>query len=852
MVFRGPRRSLAAGILAGVSVLATSVAVQAQTGAAQSAGATASSAAGNDDIIVTALKRATSIQQTPLAISAVNAETLARQNITDSAALSRVSPGLQVNESANGGTRVIIRNLYATGEALVGIYYDEVPLSGTGGVSNDAGGTQPSLRMFDVERAEVLRGPQGTLYGASSMGGTMRIIFNKPKLDVYEGAVDGQLNTSAESGGSLGRQVNAMVNVPVIDGVLGVRAVGFFDRSAGFIDNSLLGRDNFNSNRGYGGRLTVRFEPTSDITLDLMAVYQDREGSRSDWNYTEYQLTGKKYNQPLLLRQPQHDRMKLFSGTLNWDLDFATLTATASYSDRFLKYIFDYTPYFARFQSVNHTRGLVPEYAGDPTKIPGYKTFVGDCNSGIVVGTSCDGAGYQKLVNGYGNSTTFQPQSNKTSTQEIRLADDQYDIKWTVGLYHSYRKNFTQSILSPADPFTGIQYYPNGYPAGNVYTVGVDNVGLDRLIDDRLEQFAAFADITWDITDKLSVNGGIRYFKYKKKTTSTVIIPSYIAGNSIQPPLTSHGDEKGTLLKFSANYQFNPDVMFYATATQGYRPGGVNQTLGLPSYAAIYSADKVWNYEAGVKSSWLDRMLVLNVNGFRMDWTNMQVSASYNNAFGFITNSSSPARIQGIEFDTALFPADRLSLRLSGSYIDAKLKGDQSLPNGITPCPVPFVPGTTGCATIAAGKAGDPIPYSPKWTLQASADYVMPVGNDLEIVYHGNLSYRSSSLTTYNLPRYAAAYPNGPAGTPGGDALYTLPGYATVGLRLGLEKEGGRWGAYLFANNLFNTIGLSSLVNGQASATQLGWSYNGAILRPNYVISTAPRTVGVQFMAKFH
>ena len=158
MIIRGSRRAVLAGILVGVSSFATSTALQAQTAAAPQEAPPVTP--GNDtDIVVTALKRATSIQQTPLAISAVSAETLTKQNITDSAALSRVSPGLQINENANGGSRVIIRNLYATGEALVGIYYDDVPLSGTGGVSNDAGGTQPSLRLFDVERAEVLRGP---------------------------------------------------------------------------------------------------------------------------------------------------------------------------------------------------------------------------------------------------------------------------------------------------------------------------------------------------------------------------------------------------------------------------------------------------------------------------------------------------------------------------------------------------------------------------------------------------------------------------------------------------------------------------------------------------------------------
>lgn len=833
-------------MLWGASLLATSTALYAQTVESQ-----ASAPENDSEIVVTALKRATSIQRTPLSISAVSAETLARQNITDSQSLGQIAPSLVINENANGGSRVIIRNLYATGEPLVGIYYDDVPLSGTGGVSNDAGGTQPSIRLFDVERAEVLRGPQGTLYGASSMGGNIRIIFAKPKLDQYEGAIDGQLNTVAESNGAIGRQLNGMVNIPIVKGIMAARAVGFYDRSAGYIDNSLLGLQNVNSNKSYGGRLTVRIKPVETVTIDLMGVYQDRKGAGTSWNYTEFQLTGKKFDQSLYIQQPQEDRMKLFSGTLKWDAGFATLTAAGSYSDRLLQYRFDYTPYFARYESVNQTSGIVPAYAGNPTAIPGYNAFRNDCNTGYILGTTCDGTGYQTLVNSYGNLSTYQPQSNKTSTEEIRLADDRYAFKWTVGLYHSNRKNFTESILNPTDPVTGLQAFPIGFPTGNTFTVGLNNTGLYRTIDDKLEQTAGFADGTLDINDALSVTGGVRYFKYNKQTTSAVIIPSYIAGNSRQAPLTTGGDEKGTLLKFGADYKFNRDVMAYATATQGYRPGGVNQTLGLPSYAANYTSDSVWNYEVGVKSAWFDRKVVVNVDAFRMDWQNMQISASFNNAFGFITNSSSPARIQGVELDTSFYPVDRLSLRLSGSYIDAKLRGDQSLPSGIAQCPVPFVPGTVGCATISAGKIGDPIPYSPKWSFQGSADYGTPVGDDLEIIYHADFSYRGKSLTTYDLKRYAAAYPNGPAGTPGGAALYTLPAYTMVGLRFGVEKGKGRWGIYLFANNLFNTVGLTSLANGQASATALGWRNNGAVIKPSYAVSTAPRIVGIQATGRF-
>jgi outer membrane receptor protein involved in Fe transport len=860
-------------ILLGVSLLAASTSLHAQTVGAPPLGtseggigstptteappstdgsATAQSeVVQQGDIVVTALKRSTSIQQTPISISAVTADALVRQNITDSNALGRVAPSLVINEGSNGGSRVIIRNLYATGEPLVGLYYDEVPLSGTGGVSNDAGGTLPGLRLFDVERAEVLRGPQGTLYGASSMGGTIRIIFAKPKMDRYEGAIDGQISTIDGSGGSFGQQINGMVNIPILEEKIAARAVGFYDKGAGFVDNSLLGFKDINGSEGFGGRVTLRVKPTDEITLDLLGVYQNRDGARSDWNYTNYQLTGKRYDQQVLIQQPQTDELKLFGATLNWDFGFATLTATGSYSERKLEYSFDYTNFFSRYQTVNETRGLVPAFTGAGTAIPGYARFLSDCQTGYVQGTTCTGAGYQTLVNSYGNQSTFQPQTSKTTTEEIRLADDAHALKWTVGFYHSSRKNFTESILERADPITGLQNYPNAFATPTALIVGVNTTGLDRTIDDRLKQIAGFAELTWDIGDALSLTAGGRYFKYMKDTTSAVLVPSYIAGNSRQGEMTASGDENGTLLKFGANYKIDRDVMFYATAAQGYRPGGVNQTLGLPSYAASYTSDSVWSYEAGVKTTWFDRKVVVNLDAFRMDWENMQISATFNNAFGFITNSSSPARIQGIELDTSFYPIENLSFRLSGSYIDAQLRGDQGLPSGITQCPIPFIPGTTGCATVAAGRNGDTIPFSPKWTIQSSLDYSTPLGNDLQVIYHGDLAYRSKSITTYDLPRYAAAYPNGPGGTPGGAALYTLPGFATVGLRLGLEKDQGRWGVYLFANNVFNKIGLTSLTNGQASATQLSQQYNGALIRPNFVQTAPPRVIGIQSTFRF-
>ncbi len=841
-MIRGNTRGFRGGrLLLGVSLLAASTSALAQAtddpqsqpmtqSPSEAEGGTAPAAPAEEsnpgEIVVTALKRATSIQQTPLAISAITAESLVAQGITDSQQLTRTTPNLIINENANGGSRVIIRNLYASGEPLVGLYYDETPITGTSGVSNDAGGTMPGIRLFDVERAEVLRGPQGTLYGASSMGGTIRLIFAKPDLDDVEGAVNGQI-TTASHGNDWGGNLDAMVNLPILEDVLAVRAVGYLDRTPGFLDNSVLGLRDYNHSDSYGGRLMVRFRPMETLTIDGLAVYQNREGFNPNWNLTRYKLFDEKFDQNLQIQTPQSDKFELYSGTLNWDFGFATLTGIASYSKRNLAFNFDYAPFFSRYFT-----GRAPA-----TSVPGYANFLNDCNAGRVSGlSSCSRDEYQRFVTSWGIMTAYQPQSTKTATQEIRLADAQHALKWTVGFFRSNRENYTQSLLNTVEPTSGLQFYPVGYQS-SPYGLGA-RTHLDRTIDDTLKQIAFFGEAVWEVNDKLELSAGARWFEYEKRTGAEVIIPNYVAGNVRLPYSELTGKENGTLLKFNASYKFNRDVMLYGLASQGYRPGGVNQTLGLPSYATTYDSDELWNYEIGLKTSLFDRKVTFNVDVFQMDWSNVQISASYQGAFGFITNTPSSTRIRGVELDTAYYPLEGLALRASGSYTSAKLQDNISLPSGVNLCTgsPPYI----GCAVLAGiGRKGNSVPYSPEWTAQGSADYTQELGNDLQLYYHGNISYRSSAWTVYD--RTAANI------TAEG---MELPGFATVGLRVGIQK-GDDWGVYAFANNLFDVIGAVNKSTSATSSTLSPVVSNGVTYPSVYVTSSPPRVIGLSARKRF-
>ena len=229
----------------------------------------AASESEGTEIIVTALKRSTSLQDTPLAISATTGESLERGGTFSFTELTRTAPSLRIVDSGPGNRRVLIRGIQSSGEPTVGVYYDETPVSGSVSTTSDSAGTTPDFRVFDVERAEVLRGPQGTLFGSGSMGGTLRIIFEKPKSDRIEAAFNG--NIVAVESGSMGGSLDGMFNLPVVEDKLAIRVVGNYNMFAGYADNIYYGKKNINDGKSYGGRLLVRFTPTEQRTIDAGA-----------------------------------------------------------------------------------------------------------------------------------------------------------------------------------------------------------------------------------------------------------------------------------------------------------------------------------------------------------------------------------------------------------------------------------------------------------------------------------------------------------------------------------------------------------------------------------------------------
>lgn len=730
--------------------------------------------AGFGDIVVTALKRNTTIQETPIAISAITADSIANSGAQGIADLGATTPSLNFVDSGPSFRRVVVRGIRSVGEPMVGTYYDETPVTGMVGASNDAGGSTPELRLFDVERVEVLRGPQGTLYGSGSMGGTLRIIYNKPVMDRIEGAVDASLSNTNDGGWNY--ELNGMVNLPILKDGIALRAVGFYRRQDGYIDNIQLGIDNINVLKSYGGRFLLRLQPNSRWTVDL-ATYLNR--TRSDTN--AWDLQAGKYNSLAMTRQPITDDVNLYSATSAYDLDFATLTGSASYMKRNMASMSD----VSRFMQFRRTPGSCAALANggnacSPTQLDDYYDLVD-----------------------YQSYSVLHPQQELNAwTAELRLSSNgDHFLNWTVGGFYSDRNVKVLNPQENTDPVTGVLVEP-------VQTT------TSRHIDDTLKQVAAFGELSVDLTPRFNLTAGGRYFKYDKTIYGETTVPSIMVGARLTPLTRVAFSEDGWVFKFNGSYRITDDIMFYAEAAQGFRPGGANQVLGLAETFTGYRSDSLWNYEAGLKTTLFDRRMMLNVDAFQINWSNMQVTQlTPNGAFAYIGNAGR-AKVKGIELETSIRVLDGFNVTGNFSYLDAKLTEDQN----------------TGVAATS-GVRGDRIPNVPKYLGGGAAQYGWRLSDALSGFARVDFNYVGGSWTEFRT-----------------DYLYArhVDSYTLVNARIGVEDPDRRWGLYLFATNLLNATAITN-----ASASSISTGGNIALPGRTLVYSATPRTIGVNLRGNF-
>ena len=752
----GRKHSLRRALLA--SVLAVGPAAYAQEQASSS---------GISEIVITATKRNSTILETPLAITAVTGDMLAEKGVANITDLAQSTPGMTIVDAGPGSRRVVVRGIVGPGEPTVGTYYDETPLVGSSGTSSDAGSRSPELGLYDVERVEVLRGPQGTLFGAGSMSGTFRVITNKPKFDKYEASVDG--SGVAVDGGGAGGSLMAMGNIPLIPGKLAARVVAIDSYTPGYIDNIVDGKNNVNSYATTGGRVMLRYQPTDNLTIDGAIYYLQSRGQQPEW----FPGAGK-WKVNTYLDMPLYDNNSMETLTAHWDLGFAELVVNGSLYDRDQFTANDLDGYYRR--DLNNASACQKLYNGNQ---PCSAATMGVFNNYVLSILPTDAA---------------QPQNVHDWTNEARLTstDANSPFKWTVGFFSEERRTYTVS-----DQWTG------NAKTGELISPKIAT--SERTILSHLNEEAGFGEASYTLWDSLTGTFGIRGFRYTDENTGNTTLGLNLLGTTSGLPVTQNSEQTGEVYKFNLSYQFSPNNMAYFEAAQGFRPGGVNQVIGLPQAFAPYQSDSLWDYELGDKWELLNRKLYLDADIYDIEWNNMQVSGTTaNGAFSFISNAGA-ARVTGVEANIVYDPLPGLEIQAQGSYQSPVLTQNQVNAN-----------------VSAPGRSGNRLPFVPYMQGDISASYRWEMAPGLMGLVRGDVNYVGDSYSSFTQP----------------NQVY-LPNYSITNLRAGVEAPDGNWSGQFYVNNLTNRVALAWA---SISAT------TGFV--PEY-ISRAPRTFGVTFHKKF-
>ena len=387
----------------------------------------------------------------------------------------------------------------------------------------------------------------------------------------------------------------------------------------------------------------------------------------------------------------------------------------------------------------------------------------------------------------------------KNWVSEVRLnSDTDGPFQWTVGAFHEDRDTVVLSTLLIADQSNGKLLDPD-----NPY-----NIRYKRTIWDYLNQTAVFAEVSYKFFDQLTLTAGTRYYNFKKTVAGEVTQGQIHYASKVTPYTTATTKEDGFIFKFNASWEAKEGLMIYAQAAQGFRPGGVNQVIGLPAELAGYSSDSLWNYELGAKTTIMPGVY-FNLAGYRIDWTNMQVSArtaGTGSVFGLISNVGS-ARIWGAEAELSARITPEFSINGNVGFTDAKLAEDQ-----------------VSDIVIASGRKGDRLVAVPRWTAGASAEYLTSLSPVLDLLARVDFQHVGSSFSTLSATDVYRR---------------TNPAYQVVNLRVGVQDPDSDWSLALYVNNLMDTVAITSI--GSSSNT-------GGLTT---VQSLAPRTIGLNLIKRF-
>ncbi|ABQ67447.1 TonB-dependent receptor [Rhizorhabdus wittichii RW1] len=571
-------------------------------------------AEGSGDIIVTAQKRAERLQDTPVPITAINTAELADHGVSRLQDYFSQVPGLSLNAQGNGKTNIIIRGITTAvfGNPTVAVSIDDVPFGATNATA-DGQLVQPDLDPADLERVEVLRGPQGTLYGASSLGGLIKYVTRDPSTEAVSGRVQGDVNTVRK--GEAGYALRGSVNLPLSDTVA-VRASGHMRRSPGYVDNVLSGQKDVNTVDVYGGRVAMMLKPNERIKVRLAVQHQDTRGdgtARTTTNFSLEPTFGDLKQRYLPDSGMFHTRSTLATANIDLDFDDVTITSVTGYG-----------------RNRNQERSDFSRSVGEPAA---------------------------ELAN---------DMRTRKFTQEIRFAGQSgKPVEWMLGGFYTKEKSSSFQKIERVTPITGAPVAP---AQTNIFTADFPT---------SYEELAAFGFVTVNFTSKFNIQGGMRYSGNRQtifELDSGEFAGTLPGQPPVITADTAASDESFTFLVVP-QYKFSPDLMAYARVASGYRPGGPNGAIfSDPTLPKSFKADTTMNYEAGVKGNLFDRHVTFDVSAYYIDWSKVHLQLIIS-GLSIFTNGGK-ASSKGIEGSFQYHNDSGLTIAANGSYGVARLEED--------------------------------------------------------------------------------------------------------------------------------------------------------------------------------
>jgi iron complex outermembrane recepter protein len=701
-----------------------------------------------EEIVVTAEKRESTVQKTPISMTAISEAEIQARGLEDFRSIAQETPGVSMKTSGPGQTEFEMRGLDATGgfSPTVGFYIDDAPLSAPAQAAQGKVVVDPDL--YDLNRVEVLRGPQGTLYGAGSMGGTIKLVTNAPQLNTF--AVSAQTKESGTDGGGFNYGGSAMMNLPITQDVAAIRFVGTYKYTSGWIDRVVLNPFPLETNGGltrgdvltapvqarysdvnweelWGGRVSLLLKLGDNLTIQPGVMHQ-KISTGGPFTIDDPPGNVEAHYQPFDIAEPLEDNFTLYTLTVKYHFDFADLTSAASKWNR----------HDEQTQDISET---IQSLLGIPSFYPPV---------------------------GIGGGSQEETDFSNQATEELRLASNgDGAFQWLGGAFYS---NFNSNTTSLSD-YAGLE------PVFGT----TDLISVGEPI--RIIQRALFGEASYKLTDQLKATLGLRYYRYSSTEEAINGGIASIAGGPGTVLEFGRADNKGFNPKVNLSYTPTDDVLIYTTAAKGFRPGGPNtpvplsgpaqcltgpgnlQSLGLSSAPNQFNPDNVWSYEVGEKARALDNTFQINSAVYYERWTDVQQLVDPSCGFSFTANAGS-ASVYGSEIEIAANLGSSFTVTQNVGYTHATFNDSVRATN-----------------TIEGQKLLD----VPDVTTNTSLIYSTPVSAALNFSVRGTYTYIG--------PMQDITF-----------VRNNLPGYSLVNARAGVTSE--RFSAYLFCDNLTDKIAI--------------------------------------------